>query len=375
MADPPPASILLVNPFRVHLEVLAQILNPEGHDLVCALSAAEALEQAAGNMPDLILIDAAPPELDGHAACRALRREPALSEVPVLLISGSRDPVEAFRAGAFDVIEKPFRPEVLLARVRTHLALHAAKRRLAEHKAEYEHLLHILCHDLWNPIAAVRGFVALARRAPMSEAIHQYCEGVESCLGHQEAIIERVRELRAIDAGKREAPLVPVLLRPAIASAAELFRARLESKRLQLERPEASSLSELAVWGEPVALTHHIICNLLSNAIKFSQPGAAIRIAVESDPHACTLIIQDEGIGIPAPILERLFRVDLATSRIGTAGERGTGFGMPLVKKVVEQFGGAIRVESQDEAEHPTAHGTSVRVWLRRAPAPDMPNR
>ena len=369
MAESVPASLLVADPGRLHREALAQMLAPEGR-LRFAASGAEALALAEEEPPDLVLIDAALPEAGGYAACRALRSIPALGELPLLLICGRGDTLEAFRAGAVDVIERPFRPELLLARVRTHLALHMARRRLAEGKAEQEHLLHILCHDLWNPIAAMRSFIGLARRGRLDGELLRYCEGVESCLGHQEAIIERVRELRAQDAGKREAPPLPVALGAAIESAVGLMRARIEGKGLRLALPPAEALRGLAVWAEPVGLTHGVLCNLLSNAIKFSHPGGAIRIAVEREPGFCTLIVQDEGIGIPPSLLERLFRIDLATSRLGTAGERGTGFGMPLVRRVLKRCGGEIAVQSVDEAQSPASHGTTVRVRLRVA-SPD----
>ncbi len=57
----------------------------------------------------------------------------------------------------------------------------------------------------------------------------------------------------------------------------------------------------------------------------------------------------------------------MATSRPGTEDERGTGFGMPLVQKSVQRFGGSIELESRTKSDHPAGHGTLVSVRLHKA--------
>ncbi|MBF0294423.1 MAG: SpoIIE family protein phosphatase [Magnetococcales bacterium] len=92
-------------------------------------------------MPDLILLDVMMPELDGYAVCQQLHAHEATKAIPVIFItakSEEADEVYGLGLGAVDYIAKPFSPAVVLARIRTHLALSEAKRIVDEHN---QHLL------------------------------------------------------------------------------------------------------------------------------------------------------------------------------------------------------------------------------------------
>jgi signal transduction histidine kinase len=86
-------------------------------------------------------------------------------------------------------------------------------------------------------------------------------------------------------------------------------------------------------------------------------PGGMVRLSV-----------RDHGIGMPGGLLADLFDVRKTTSRPGTAGEKGTGFGMPLVRRLLTAYGGSIEVSSVDEDTGAADHGTEARLLLRRAP-------
>jgi signal transduction histidine kinase len=77
------------------------------------------------------------------------------------------------------------------------------------------------------------------------------------------------------------------------------------------------------------------------------------------------ITIKDSGIGMPDEIRHNVFKKDKQTSRIGTEGEKGTGFGMPLVKNYMEHFGGKIKVESKDIESFPDDHGTTFTIYFK----------
>jgi signal transduction histidine kinase len=70
---------------------------------------------------------------------------------------------------------------------------------------------------------------------------------------------------------------------------------------------------------------------------------------------------------MPPKIIEKLFDVGHSHSRRGTEGEKGTGFGMPLMHRFVTQFGGKVEVDSRDIESDPGDHGTEFRIHLRLA--------
>jgi two-component system, sensor histidine kinase and response regulator len=107
---------------------------------------------------------------------------------------------------------------------------------------------------------------------------------------------------------------------------------------------------------------------VVSNALKFSQPGGTIAITARTDGSELYLSIRDQGIGMPDRVRESLFDFTKSHSRKGTAGEKGTGFGMPLMRKFVLLFGGSVDVVSRDIASHPADHGTEFLIRLKLAP-------
>ena len=131
--------ILIVDDEPLAIQVLYNALGDLG-DLSFALSGAQALEQVAATPPDLVLLDARMPGLDGFATCEALKaRHP---ELPVLFVTADGDPrseLRALTAGAADFIVKPINPPLVRARVEAHLRL---RRQQRDYQATVERLRH-----------------------------------------------------------------------------------------------------------------------------------------------------------------------------------------------------------------------------------------
>jgi signal transduction histidine kinase len=82
-----------------------------------------------------------------------------------------------------------------------------------------------------------------------------------------------------------------------------------------------------------------------------------------------SIAVKDTGMGIPKAMMDDLFRFNAKTSRPGTLDETGTGLGLPVVKKFVELYGGRIEIASRAAEEDADDHGTTVTVFLKRAPS------
>ena len=117
--------ILIVDDAMENIQILHQLLREE-HEVLFALSGEKALEIAQNQLPDLILLDAVMPGMDGYAVCKALRASAILSAIPVIFVTALNQPEDetrALEAGAVDFITKPFNAAVVRARVRSQLTI------------------------------------------------------------------------------------------------------------------------------------------------------------------------------------------------------------------------------------------------------------
>jgi DNA-binding response OmpR family regulator len=117
--------ILVVDDSPDSLGMIHQALDQAGLTALIALEGEQALGIAEKMTPDLILMDAIMPNLDGFETCRRLKQHPSLCAVPVIFMTGltdSEDVVRGLEAGGVDYVTKPVRPDELIARIRVHLS-------------------------------------------------------------------------------------------------------------------------------------------------------------------------------------------------------------------------------------------------------------
>jgi diguanylate cyclase (GGDEF)-like protein len=117
--------ILVVDDAMENVQILHHALRDE-HEVLFALDGERALELALAQQPDLILLDAVMPGMDGYAVCAALRGSPRLRDIPIIFVtalSQPEDETRALEAGAVDFISKPFNVAVVRARVRSQLTI------------------------------------------------------------------------------------------------------------------------------------------------------------------------------------------------------------------------------------------------------------
>ena len=93
-------------------------------------------------------------------------------------------------------------------------------------------------------------------------------------------------------------------------------------------------------------MTQTVIRNLISNSLKFTPSGGKIEISSDTKDGIVEVTVSDTGVGISMEQADKIFALDQKTSTTGTAGETGTGLGLPLCKEMIEKNGGNIWVES-----------------------------
>ena len=224
-------------------------------------------------------------------------------------------------------------------------------------------LIRTLCHDLNNPISTIKG--ACYKLKAVDEKGEKYIEKVNRALKKQIDLIDYIRISQSLEDHKQQITLQEVKLKDIIEDIILFFETRFEEKNITFISAETDIEKMIAV--DPTPFSNIIINNIISNAIKFTPDNGKISVKTsEIDEDWISLEISDSGIGIPPSILENLFDPQVATTRQGTAGEVGTGFGMPLVKTYMNYFGGDVKVNTKDQEEFPNDHGTTFSLKLKR---------
>ncbi|MDM8550289.1 response regulator [Desulfobacterales bacterium HSG2] len=127
-------NILIVDDVPANLKVLQAALEPD-YEISAATNGPEALEVATSDPPDLILLDITMPDMNGYEVCMRLKADPRTLNIPVIFItarSEEEEETKGFELGAIDYITKPFSPDIVKARINTHLELKRHRDHLEE---------------------------------------------------------------------------------------------------------------------------------------------------------------------------------------------------------------------------------------------------
>jgi len=355
--------ILIVDDNQRNITLLGTILHKEDYQINIAMDGMQAIEMVKKAKPDLILLDVMMPILDGYDTCEQLKTNPDSAEIPVIFLTAKtqlEDRIKGFELGAVDYISKPFESRELLSRVRTHLELKQHKDLLKASNQRNLELLHMLCHDIANPLSLILGYLSLLKDVPEKFPKFQNVLNVAAENGLE--VIEVARKMIDLDASGIE--LTTVALDKAVNKAISLAHRQFVQKEITIQ----AKLRPVHILCDEGSLINTVLYNILTNAIKFSNRGQSIVIDISepNDKQVC-LCIKDEGIGIPKHLLTKLFDINAKVNRQGTENETGTGFAMPLIKKFIEAYGGKLDVISLDIESNPNEHGTQFYFYFEKA--------
>jgi two-component system, sensor histidine kinase and response regulator len=274
----------------------------------------------------------------------------------------------AFAQGANDYLVKlPDRAE-LLARIRYHTRAHLAQiqrdeafRALRESQQQLlesntslvaanqqlNEFLGMAAHDLRNPLAAMQGFSKLLLAAAPGrfspEQQKQLLERIQSSSDFMLRLVNDLLDISKIESGKLTLDLKPMELRWIVQSTVELNRIFASEKKITIIFDPDQGVQK--VWIDEYKM-EQVVTNLLTNAVKYSHPNTTITIRLRQDADVVVLSVKDQGVGIAPDELHKLFTPFGVTNAKATAGEKSTGLGLVIVKKIVEGHQGSLAVDS-----------------------------
>lgn len=218
---------------------------------------------------------------------------------------------------------------------------------LARLNAQKSELLGMAAHDLRTPLAAILGyarFMVGQQGAALVQQHRMFLDRIVASAEFMLRLIDDLLDIAQIEAGqlrlRREETDVEPLLRGAAEVAGALGRPKEIAVSFACPRP----LPHLLV--DPVKI-EQVMNNLLGNAIKFSPPATCVEVRADLCEGELSVAVADQGPGIPPEERDRLFQPFSTTSVRAPGGEKSTGLGLAIAKRIVEAHGGALRVDTE----------------------------
>ncbi len=207
-------------------------------------------------------------------------------------------------------------------------------------------LMSILAHDLITPFNSMLGFLDLLSENLREYDVHTLENYISIVNNSAKGAFNLLNDILLWTRSQSGAiPFEPKIfnLKSSIKEVTEFLKPNANTKNITINIDE----SDKTVVFADVDMLNTILRNLISNAIKFTDSGGIVNISSERTESDILVTISDNGIGIAPNILPRLFDTTKLYSTRGTANEKGTGFGLMLCKKFVEEHGGEIWAESK----------------------------
>jgi signal transduction histidine kinase len=390
-----PVKILLVDDKKENLLSLQVILANQGYEFVEASSGKDALRTLLKDQDfAIILMDVQMPLMDGFETAELIRQSDKLMNVPIIFLTANMNTAEyifkGYQSGAVDYMIKPLSPEILQAKVMVFAELYKKNRELRykeeetntlnsiilkaneklakqyaaieKHAAELENknnelqaFTYISSHDLQEPLRKIQTFVdlILSKEAPnLSDNGKAKFERILYSTNRMRELIDSLLSFSRTNIVDRKFENVDLNI---------IINDVKEALNENIHEKKAAIITELhgPIKIIPFQFTQ-LITNLVNNSLKFSRPDVPMCIEIKSiiakgkelgydklDPDAeyCHISFQDNGIGFEPEHNEKIFGVFQKLHNRDTY--EGTGIGLAIVKKIVENHNGIITADGQ----------------------------
>jgi len=343
--------ILIIDDEEIVRDSCIQILAKGNYEIATAENGDEGLDLLDEFQPDLALVDLKMPGLSGYEVLDRIHEYD--STIVTVVITGFAtvdSAVESMKKGTYDFLPKPFKPDELRLIVQRGLerrkliletiALRQEKEMLREQFAA------IVSHELKSPLGAVQ------------QSMYGLSSDLEDMLSEdQKNKIQRLQSriadliklvntwLRAISVDistiRENFELTPI--NDVITKAVENIQQHAVRKDISIE----SSIKEPIenINGNAVTLVEALV-NIIGNAVKYTQMGGHINIDAKDDKENIYISIKDDGVGIATDDLSHIFD-DFYIGKTKPKGERRSGVGLAITKRIIDAHDGTISVESE----------------------------
>lgn len=367
--------------------VMSAVLESDQYLITKVTSGTQALDVLERDPRfSLILLDVNMPGMDGYETARVIQSKAELRDIPIIFITAGDYEVDAvfrgYQTGAVDYIGKPFKPQVLRAKVSVFAELHRKNQLLKQQEEKLRQInmdlvrlnqelenrvrdrtnelkvlndqlkelnnskdkfISVISHDLRNPLTALIASSLKLHDEHTSSSPEEIRKLSDIIYRTSQRVLTQLNDV--VDWAMQQQDKfsfnpVCVELEKETDDWLDLLKNNAAQKNIRLENriPEG-----LCVHADALML-RSVMQNVVTNAIKYTPEGGYVRLTAVPAGEMVEICVEDNGIGMSAEDREELF--DRRSSRNGTNNEAGTGLGLLLVKDFVGHHGGTIHVES-----------------------------
>ena len=343
--------ILIIDDEEIVLDSCTYILANSGYQIITARNGTQGLEIIEQEKPDLVFVDLKMPGISGLEVLERIQEhDPTIVPIVITGFATVSSAVEAMKKGAYDFLPKPFTPDEmrLIARraidkrrlVLETIALRREKEMLREQFAA------IVSHELKSPLGAVQqSMYGLASDLSdqLSDEQKSKIERLQSRIADLIKLVNTWLRAISVDISTIRDNFTPTSIVEIVSKAAESVQQHAIRKDISIE----TSIKEpfAPIYGNEVTLVEALV-NIISNAVKYTQMGGHISINARQEEDNIRIEIKDNGVGISAEDLPYIFD-DFYVGTTKPEGERRSGVGLAITKRIIDAHDGSISVDSE----------------------------
>ena len=372
---PTTVKVLLVDDIHENLVALEALLRRPDVQIFSAQSGNEALELILLHEFALALMDVHMPDMDGFELAELMRGAERSKYIPIIFVTaGSTDAVRMFRgyeSGAVDFLYKPIDPRLLHHKADTFIKLHQQKEMLARQLTRIQEsesqlaqavqarddVLAVVSHDMRNFLQAIKSGVSLLvkRNGSLDEETRaKVGTRIQTTVDLMTRMIADLMDMANIRVGRIDVKPKSERVGGVLDEAISVHEPLAQAKSIELvsicDDPQARLLCD----RERIL---QVLANVIGNSLKFSAAGTKITVAAQVLDDDVQISIQDQGPGIAAAELPRVFDAYWSGS---SNRQTGTGLGLYITRSIVAAHGRQIGIESE------IGKGTKVFFSLAR---------
>jgi len=190
----------------------------------------------------------------------------------------------------------------------------------------------VMAHEIRNPLAGIKGFAQLIETATSMEQTRTYANKIVQQSLRMETLVDDLLSFAREDRGERQSADLAALVRDCVT----MVRMEEDSARVEIIHTPQSAVTIMAAADRIIQL----LLNLLKNGFQAMPDGGVLRVELEHERSRAVIRISDSGSGIPPENIPHIFEP------FWTSKARGTGLGLALCRKVAQEHGGSLSVES-----------------------------